>query len=103
MLKALKAFSGRKRIRCFGLGKFKLAKRAREQGIETYYPYNLLAPEMKLDGKGNSELIEFLQAKAKELNLLESGDSDFHGGDRETKGKVPVPDSVLEKLKQVIT
>ncbi|MBN1941316.1 MAG: PHP domain-containing protein [Candidatus Diapherotrites archaeon] len=68
-------------------------------GIETYYPYNIICKRKGLSGQQNSELIRFYQKKAKELGLLESGGSDFHGGDRDTMGMVQIPDTVLEKLK----
>ncbi len=69
------------------------------QGIETYYPYYLIYPHLKISEKENLEIIEFYQKIAKENGLLESGGSDFHGGDRETINAVKMPYSVLEKIK----
>ncbi len=69
------------------------------QGIETYYPYHIICPELKIGEKENFEIIAFYQETAKKCGLLESGGSDFHGGDRETINAVRIPDSVLEKLK----
>lgn len=70
------------------------------QGIETYYPYHLICPELKIGEKENLQIIKFYQETAKEKNLLESGGSDFHGGDRETINAVRIPNSVLENLKK---
>ncbi len=70
------------------------------QGIETYYPYYIICPRLKIDKKENTKIIKFFQKIAKEKNLLESGGSDFHGGDRQTINSVTIPDSVLKKIKK---
>ncbi len=72
------------------------------QGIETYYPYHVAMPKLGLDSEKNQEMVEFYQKIAKERNLLESGGSDFHGGDRQTLNAVKVPDRVLEKIKETL-
>src|SRR3989344_2014834 len=69
-------------------------------GIETYYPYHLICSEKKISEKENLALINFFRGTAKSLGLLESGGSDFHGGDRQTINAVGIPDSVLEKLRE---
>ncbi len=69
-------------------------------GIETYYPYHLLCPELKIGEKENLQIIKSFREIAKNRNLLESGGSDFHGGDRETINSVKIPYEVLAKLKQ---
>lgn len=70
------------------------------QGIETYYPYHIICQNQKISEKENLQKIEFYRGIAKSLSLLESGGSDFHGGDRETINAVKIPDSVLDRLKQ---
>ncbi len=70
------------------------------QGIETYYPYHIICPKLKIGEKENSEITRFYQKIAKKEGLLESGGSDFHGGDRETINTVKIPDAVLDKLKK---
>ena len=70
------------------------------EGIETYYPYHLICPQFKIGEEKNLEIIRFFQKIAEEKGLLESGGSDFHGGDRQTMLSVRIPDSVLEKLKE---
>jgi hypothetical protein len=69
-------------------------------GIETYYPYHVLCPELRVGEKQNAETVKFFQKIARKCGLLESGGSDFHGGDRDSINAVHVPDSVLEKLKE---
>ncbi len=69
------------------------------EGIETYYPYHIICPELKINKKENQKLIRFYQDIAKSMKLLESGGSDFHGSDRYTLGEVEIPDEVLAKLK----
>jgi len=71
-------------------------------GIETYYPYHIIYPELELDKKGNEKLIEFYRSIARTKKILESGGNDHHGGDRFTLGKVEIPDKVLENLKNKI-
>jgi hypothetical protein len=70
-------------------------------GIETYYPYHLICPELEIDEKENLRLIESFQEMAKNRKMLESGGSDFHGGDRETINSVKIPYEVLDILKKV--
>jgi len=43
-------------------------------GIETYYPYHIICPELKLDKKGNDDLVNFYKDIAKSKHILESGD-----------------------------
>ena len=71
-------------------------------GIETYYPYEIISPELGLNKKGNKDLIEFYRKIAKTKKILESGGNDHHGLYRFTLGKVEIPDSVLENLKKHI-
>lgn len=71
-------------------------------GIETYYPYHIICPELKLDKKGNKKLIEFYRNIARAKKVLESGGNDYHGNDRATLGEVKIPESVLENLKKRI-
>ena len=68
-------------------------------GIETYYPYRIICPELKLGKKGNEKLIEFYRSIAMAKKILESGGNDYHGNDRATLGEVKIPESVLENLK----
>lgn len=72
------------------------------QGIETYYPYHIICPDLNLDEKGNNKLINFYKGIAKSKNILESGGGDFHGKYRPTLGKLNIPDSVLENLRKRI-
>ena len=74
-------------------------KKQQGDGIETYYPYHVLCPQFRIGEKENLEMIKFYQGIAENEGLLESGGSDFHGGDRETINVVSVPDTVLDKLK----
>ncbi|MEK6876208.1 MAG: PHP domain-containing protein, partial [Nanoarchaeota archaeon] len=71
-------------------------------GIETYYPYHIICPELKIDENGNQEMIKFYKKIAKSKKLLESGGNDYHGNDRATLGEVEIPESVLENLKKRI-
>ena len=71
-------------------------------GIETYYPYHIICPELKLDKKGNEKMIEFYRNIARAKKLLESGGNDHHGNYRFTFGEVKIPVSVLENLKNGI-
>lgn len=71
-------------------------------GIETYYPYYIICPELKLDKKGNEKIIEFYRNTARAKKLLESGGNDYHGNYRFTLGEVKIPESVLENLKKRI-
>jgi len=69
-------------------------------GIETYYPYHIVCPQLGIDAKGNEQMIAFYQAIAKKHRLLESGGNDHHGNYRFTMGEVSIPDVVLDNLKQ---
>jgi len=71
-------------------------------GIETYYPYHIICPELKIDENGNKKMIEFYKKIAKAKKMLESGGNDHHGSYRPTLGEVKVPDSVLENLRKRI-
>ena len=71
-------------------------------GMETYYPYHIICPELKLDKKGNEKMIEFYRNIARAKKLLESGGNDHHGNYRFTFGEVKIPESVLENLKNRI-
>src|SRR3989344_2427924 len=78
----------------------KLFKEAGGDGIETYYPYHLVFPQLKLDESGNAELIQFYKSIAKKHNLLESGGCDHHGAKRDTLGALNIPMSILDQLKE---
>ena len=71
-------------------------------GIETYYPYHIICPELKIDKKGNEDVINFYRGIAKSKKILESGGNDHHGNYRFTLGEVKIPESVLENLKNRI-
>lgn len=71
-------------------------------GIETYYPYHIICPGLKLDKKGNEKMIEFYRSIARAKKLLESGGNDHHGNYRFTLGEVEIPEKVLENLKNRI-
>ena len=71
-------------------------------GIETYYPYHIICPELNLDKKGNDKMINFYKGIAKAKKILESGGNDHHGNYRFTLGEVRIPESVLENLKMGI-
>ena len=71
-------------------------------GIETYYPYHIICPQLDIDGKGNRKLVDFYRKIAKSKKILESGGNDHHGNYRFTLGIVEVPYSVLENLKNRI-
>ena len=77
----------------------KLFKEAGGDGIETYYPYYLVFPQLNIDKSGNDELVAFYKSIAKQNNLLESGGCDHHGAKRNTLGVLEIPMSVLDKLK----
>src|SRR3989338_5552069 len=55
-------------------------------GIETYYPYHIICPDLNIDEKGNEELIRFYKKNAKSKKVLESGGNDHHGNYRFTLG-----------------
>ena len=69
-------------------------------GIETYYPYNIICPYLNIDEDENKKLIDFYRKIAKSKKILESGGNDHHGNYRPTLGTVEVPYSVLENLKK---
>jgi len=73
------------------------------EGIETYYPYHIIVPDLKINERQNSEMINFYKSIAKSKKLLESGGNDFHGSYRDTMGKVYVPYKVLENLRARIS
>lgn len=78
----------------------KIFKKFDGKGIETFYPYNIIYPELKIDKKENLKLIEFYRKIAKSMNLLETGGSDFHGEIRDSKiGELFIPYSLLENMK----
>ncbi len=68
-------------------------------GIETYYPYHIICPELEIGEKGNKKLILFYRGIAKTKKVLESGGNDHHGNYRFTLGKIKIPDKILENLK----
>lgn len=67
-------------------------------GIETYYPYHIVCPELNIDEDGNEKLINFYRKIAKSKKVLESGGNDHHDKHRSTLGAVRIPDKVLKKL-----
>lgn len=69
-------------------------------GIETYYPYHVICPNLCLDAKGNEQLIQFFKEIAKSKNILESGGSDYHGKYRSTLGETNMPDLTLDSIKK---
>ncbi len=71
-------------------------------GIETYYPYHIIRPELKIGKKGNEEMIKFYKNIARSKKILESGGNDHHGNYRFTLGEIEIPESVLENLKRRI-
>ena len=71
-------------------------------GIETYYPYHIICPELNMDEKANSTLIEFYKNVAKSKKILESGGNDHHDKDRFTLGKLAIPEQVLLNLRNQI-
>ncbi|MBS3114658.1 PHP domain-containing protein [Candidatus Woesearchaeota archaeon] len=71
-------------------------------GIETYYPYHIICPELNIDKNENKKLINFYKKIAKSKKILESGGSDYHGNYRFTLGEVNIPDKVLENLRNRI-
>jgi len=71
-------------------------------GMETYYPYHIICPDLKMDEKGNEKLIQLFRKIARSKNILESGGNDHHDKGRFTLGVVKIPDSVLVNLKKRI-
>ena len=72
-------------------------------GIETYYPYNIIFPDLKINSRENTELIGFYRKTAEDFGMLESGGSDFHGESRNTLGILEIPDNILERLEQFVS
>ncbi|MBS3097312.1 PHP domain-containing protein [Candidatus Woesearchaeota archaeon] len=69
------------------------------EGIETFYPYHKICPELKLDKKGNDKLVGFYRGIAKRLGIIESGGSDFHGNQRPSRiNEMHVPLEILKRL-----
>jgi 3',5'-nucleoside bisphosphate phosphatase len=68
-------------------------------GIETYYPYHIICPDLKINETGNNEMINFYRDIAKSKHILESGGGDHHGNYRPTLGALDIPYFVLERLK----
>ena len=71
------------------------------EGIETYYPYQIIVPELNLDEEENKEMISFYKDIAKKKKILESGGNDHHGRDRDTLGLLDIPYEVLKNLKKL--
>ncbi|MDP7243880.1 MAG: hypothetical protein QF568_00890, partial [Flavobacteriales bacterium] len=69
------------------------------QGIETYYPYHLICPDLNFDEKDNNNMINFYRDIARSKNVLESGGGDYHGEYRPTLGVLNIPDEILFKIK----
>lgn len=72
-------------------------------GIETYYPYHIICPNLKIDEKGNRKLINFYKKIVKSRKILESGGNDHHDKYRHTLGEIKVPEKILENLKKRIS
>ncbi|HLC74854.1 MAG TPA: PHP domain-containing protein [Candidatus Nanoarchaeia archaeon] len=82
-----------------------LIKRFQEaggDGIETYYPYHLVFPQLRLDEAGNNKLIQFYKDVAKKNGLLESGGCDHHGAKRNTLAALKIPMEILDRLKAAV-
>lgn len=71
-------------------------------GIETYYPYHIICPELKMDEKANKEMVDFYRKVAESKKVLESGGNDHHGNYRFTLGAVQIPERVLKNLKNKV-
>lgn len=70
------------------------------EGIETYYPYYLIYPQLKMSKAENKGLINYYKKITKRNNLLESGGSDFHGAIRPVSvGEMQVPYRLLRKIR----
>jgi len=76
----------------------RLFKEAKGDGIETYYPYHIICPDLKINEKENDKIIEFYKNIAEEEGFIESGGSDFHGGERMTMGKLDIIRKKLTKI-----
>ncbi|MBW2990868.1 PHP domain-containing protein [Candidatus Woesearchaeota archaeon] len=71
------------------------------KGIETLYPYAKLYAHGGFDEEKEKKTIAKLKKIAKEKDLLETGGSDFHAGDRPSAiNEMRVSYSVLEKMKE---
>jgi|TARA_B100001964_G_C14231194_1_gene600125 hypothetical protein len=68
-------------------------------GIETYYPYHIICPNLNLDEKGNNEMVAFYKDIARYKNILEGGGGDYHGEYRFTLGELKIPDEILSRIK----
>ena len=68
-------------------------------GIETYYPYHIMCPNLNLDVDKNNELINFYRSLAASKNILESGGGDHHGKFMCTLGELKIPYKILSKIK----
>ena len=69
------------------------------QGMETYYPYDRFKLHKGINQSQLQELLGKYKKICKELGLIESGGTDFHGTEKIELGDVKVPYSVLEKMK----
>ncbi|MFN7991357.1 MAG: PHP domain-containing protein [Candidatus Micrarchaeia archaeon] len=68
-------------------------------GVEVYYDYIKNRPEERISAAENTRIIERYQGLARDLGLLESGGSDFHGAAKgQALGVFGAPDQVLDRL-----
>lgn len=70
------------------------------EGLETYYPYHVIVPDLGIDERGNLAMIEFYKKVAEGKGLLESGGNDHHGGHRDTLGLIRVPGIILKRMRE---
>jgi predicted metal-dependent phosphoesterase TrpH len=76
-------------------------KEAGGNGVETYYDYMRNAPKVTPDK--NIEIQQKCHKIAEELDLLESGGSDFHGKNKRQKlGEYVVSDEILENIRKAL-
>ncbi len=69
-------------------------------GVEVHYDYIRNRPEKRLTETGNRKIMERYRSLASELELLESGGSDFHGATKGQRlGEFGAPDSLLPPLR----
>ncbi len=69
-------------------------------GVEVYYDYIRNRPEEKITENENKKIMERYRSLASELDLLESGGSDFHGATKGQRlGEFGAPDSLLGPLR----
>lgn len=74
-------------------------KEAGGDGVETYYDYVGNRPAVKMTKGENDRIIRRYRALARDLGLLESGGSDFHGANKGTSlGSFGAPDALLATL-----